>query len=62
MTSFIDQISSGDAIGAKNTMFDMLSAKAFEALDTRKQELATTLFSSAEQTEKQPEEVTTEEE
>ena len=58
MTNFIDQISSGDAIGAKNTMFDMLSAKAFEALDTRKQELATTLFTSAEQ----PEEVTTEEE
>jgi hypothetical protein len=44
MTSFIDQIATGDALGAKNTMSDMLSAKAFEALDARKQELAASLF------------------
>jgi len=44
MTKFIDQIATGDAVGAKETMSDMLSAKAFEALDARKQELASTLF------------------
>ena len=44
MPKFIDQIATGDASGAKNTMSDMLSAKAFEALDIRKQELAASLF------------------
>jgi len=44
MTKFIDQIATGDSVGAKETMSDMLSAKAFEALDARKQELASTLF------------------
>jgi len=44
MPKFINQIATGDAIGAKNTMSDMLSAKAFEALDTRKQELDASLF------------------
>jgi len=55
MTDFINQIATGDAIGAKNTMSDMLSAKAFEALDTRKQELAASLFGGS------PQEETTEE-
>jgi hypothetical protein len=44
MANFINQIATGDALGAKETMSDMLSAKAFEALDARKQELASTLF------------------
>jgi hypothetical protein len=44
MSKFINQIVTGDAVGAKETMSDMLSAKAFEALDARKQELASTLF------------------
>ena len=56
MPKFIDQIATGDAIGAKNTMSDMLSAKAFEALDTRKQELAASLFGGSPQ-EVQEEEV-----
>jgi len=51
MPKFIDQIATGDAIGAKNTMSDMLSAKAFEALDTRKQELAASLFGGSPQEE-----------
>ena len=51
MTSFIDQIATGDAIGAKSTMSDMLSAKAFEALDIRKQELAASLFGGSPQEE-----------
>ena len=48
MSNFIDQIATGDALGAKNSMADMLSAKAFEALDARKQELATALFNGQE--------------
>jgi len=48
MTNFIDQIATGDALGAKNTMSDMLSAKAFEALDARKQELAASLFGGSQ--------------
>ena len=51
MTKFIDQIATGDAVGAKETMSDMLSAKAFEALDARKQELASTLFGGQQQEE-----------
>jgi hypothetical protein len=51
MTDFINQIATGDAIGAKNTMSDMLSAKAFEALDARKQELAASLFGGSSQEE-----------
>ena len=49
MPKFIDQIATGDASGAKNTMSDMLSAKAFEALDIRKQELAASLFGGSPQ-------------
>ena len=56
MPKFIDQIATGDASGAKSTMSDMLSAKAFEALDTRKQELAASLFGGSPQ-EVQEEEV-----
>jgi hypothetical protein len=55
MTDFINQIATGDAIGAKNTMSDMLSAKAFEALDNRKQELAASLFGGSPQEEVQEE-------
>lgn len=53
MTKFIDQIATGDAVGAKETMSDMLSAKAFEALDARKQELASTLFGGQQQEEQE---------
>ncbi len=53
MTSFVTQIATGDAVGAKQTMSDMLSAKAFEALDARKQEIASTLFGGQEETEEE---------
>jgi hypothetical protein len=53
MTKFIDQIATGDSVGAKETMSDMLSAKAFEALDARKQELASTLFGGQQQEEQE---------
>jgi hypothetical protein len=43
-TTFIDQLASGQSSEAKETLADLLSARAFEALDTRKQELGATLF------------------
>ena len=43
-STFIDQLAAGQASDAKETLSNLLSARAFEALDTRKQELAATLF------------------
>ena len=43
-TTFIDQLASGQSAEAKETLADLLSARAFEALDARKQELGATLF------------------
>jgi len=45
-TTFIDQLAAGHAADAKETLSDLLSARAFEALDVRKQELGATLFGS----------------
>jgi len=42
---FIDMIGSGDNVSAKELVDSILSAKAFEALEAKKQDLATTLFS-----------------
>jgi hypothetical protein len=43
-STFIDQLASGQSSEAKETLSDILSARAFEALDARKQELGATLF------------------
>ena len=43
-STFIDRLAAGQAADAKETLSNLLSARAFEALDTRKQELASTLF------------------
>ena len=45
-TTFIEQLVAGQAADAKETLSDLLSARAFEALDARKQELGATLFGS----------------
>ena len=45
-TTFIEQLVAGQAADAKETLSDLLSARAFEALDSRKQELGATLFGS----------------
>ena len=50
--TFINQLASGQAADAKETLADLLSARAFEALDARKQELAASLFNG--QTEEEP--------
>ena len=42
--TFIDQLAAGQAADAKETLSNLLSARAFEALDARKQELGATLF------------------
>jgi len=47
---FIDNIIDGDNIAAKESVEQILSAKSFEALQSRKQEIATTLFGGQEET------------
>jgi len=59
-TEFIDQLASGNASVAKELLNDMLSARAFEALEARKVELAQNIFNG--EVEEQSEEMTTEEE
>ena len=51
--TFINQLASGQAADAKETLADLLSARAFEALDARKQELATALFGGQQEVEVQ---------
>lgn len=41
---FVDQVASGESSDAKETIENALSAMAFEALETRKQEIASTMF------------------
>ena len=50
---FIQQVASGEALQAKETLSDILSARAFEALDIKKQEIAQTLYNNGENIEVQ---------
>lgn len=43
-TRIIDLIAAGESAQAKDALNDLLSAKAFEALDAHKKEYATTVF------------------
>ena len=55
---FIDQIASGESAAAKQSLEDMLSAKAFESLDVYKKEMASSIFggvSEAKESEKDEE-------
>jgi hypothetical protein len=45
----INHIAAGDSIAAKESIENVLSAKAFDALQGRKQEMAATLFGGQEQ-------------
>lgn len=47
-TEFIDELAAGNASVAKDMLNDMLSARAFEALEGRKVELAKSIFNGAE--------------
>lgn len=51
--SFIDRVAAGNAVGAKDLLNDLLSAKAFEALDAKKVELAQTIFNGEAEVEVQ---------
>ena len=46
--NFIDSVASGNAIEAKESLNDLLSARAFEAIDAKKIELAQSLFADNE--------------
>lgn len=52
-TQFIDQIAAGESAKAADTLNDLLSARAFEALEARKIEIAKAAFGGIEQ-EEQP--------
>ena len=45
----INNIAAGDSAAAKESIENVLSAKAFDALQGRKQEMAATLFGGQEQ-------------
>ena len=60
-STFIDQLAAGQAADAKETLSNLLSTRAFEALDTRKQELAATLFGGQVEEEVEQVEITQEE-
>ncbi len=55
----INNIAAGENIAAKEGLENALSAKAFDALQGRKQEIASTLYAGQEE---QPEEVADDEE
>lgn len=47
--NFIQQVSTGQSSEAKETLNDMISARAFEALNLRKQELASNIFNGKQE-------------
>jgi hypothetical protein len=49
VSNFINNVASGNAIDAKESLNDLLSARAFEALDVKKTELAQSLFTDKEE-------------
>ena len=44
ISQFIDDVVAGNASAAKETLNDILSAKAFESIDMQKKELARSVF------------------
>lgn len=49
INDIINDIAAGDNVAAKESIENVLSAKAFEALQGRKQEIASALFGGQEQ-------------
>jgi hypothetical protein len=47
-SEFIDELAAGNASVARDMLNDMLSARAFEALESRKVELAKAVFNGEE--------------
>jgi hypothetical protein len=48
---FINSVATGNAAEAKDTLNDLLSARAFEALEAKKIEIAQNLFGGKQETE-----------
>jgi len=55
---FINSVATGNAAEAKDTLNDLLSARAFEALETKKIEIAQTLFGGSQEQEQEQEDNT----
>ena len=53
--NFIDLVAQGNNNEARDTLDELLSARAFEALDAKKQEIGATLFGGQEQPTEQDE-------
>jgi len=47
--TFINQVAASDAVGAKDLLNDLLSTKAFEALDAKKIEMAQSLYTGKQE-------------
>ena len=47
--TFIQQVAAGDAAVAKETLNDLLSSRAFEALDAKKVEIAKAIYGGQEE-------------
>jgi hypothetical protein len=58
--TFINQVAAGNAVGAKDLLNDLLSNKAFEALDAKKVEMSQAIFSGEEPEVQDTEETETE--
>ena len=53
ISQFIDDVVAGNASTAKESLNDILSAKAFENIDNQKKELARSLFGGNQEVETQ---------
>jgi len=49
VSNFIDTVAAGNAVGAKDMLNDILSARAFESLDAKKIEMAQTVFNGKQE-------------
>ena len=49
----INHIAAGESVAAKESIENVLSAKAFDALQGRKQEIASTLFGGKDQSDEE---------
>jgi len=49
INNFINSVAAGDNVTAKEELEELLSSKAFDALQGRKQEIASTLFGGQEE-------------
>lgn len=47
--NFIDMVAQGNNVEAKSTLEDLISSRAFDALEAKKREMSSTLFTNGEQ-------------